>query len=182
MREHFLSLVHRTLAAVDPDPARLSESISKAFEAIRSDRGSLANGGLVALMATPEQREVMDQVSGLMSLLEGHGDITMDRAGRDLVPSADRFSKVLRERRESARGLTKVFQQLIGLQAKLDQYAQGEAFIVAVERVGGPDLLARAWERPENLPTLVEIREPQRWIDRLTATFGPSASSGLAIG
>lgn len=182
MREHFLSMVHRTLASVDPDPARLTESISKAFAAIRTDRGSLADGGLVALMASPEQREVMDRVSGLMSLLEGHGDITMDRAGRDLVPSADRFSKVLRERRESARGLTKVFQQLIGLQAKLDQYAQGEAFIVAVERAGGPELLARAWERPENLPTLVEVRDPQQWIDRLIAPAGASADPGLAIG
>ena len=34
-----------------------------------------------------------------MSLLEGHGDVTMDRAGADRIPS-ERFSRVLRQRRE----------------------------------------------------------------------------------
>jgi uncharacterized protein (DUF2342 family) len=74
---------------------------------------------------------------------------------------------VLRQRRQNASGPAKLLQQLIGLEAKLNQYAQGEAFIEAVEKVGGPELLARAWERPEMLPTLVEIREPSLWIDRV---------------
>src|SRR5438445_10489546 len=39
-------------------------------------------------------------LQGLMSLLEGHGDITMDRAAADRIPSADRFARVLRQRRQ----------------------------------------------------------------------------------
>ncbi|MSW30456.1 MAG: hypothetical protein F2867_09205, partial [Actinobacteria bacterium] len=162
-------LVHETMNTIDPDPARVSETIARVTAAIRAGQKPLADGGLVNLIASPEQRAVLDQVSGMMSLLEGHGDITMDRAGHDLVPSADRFSKVLRERRESARGMAKVFQQLIGLQAKLAQYAQGEAFITEVERAGGQPLLSRAWEGPENLPSIIEIREPRLWIDRMAA-------------
>ena len=171
LREHFLGLVHQTMDTIDPDPARMSETLSRITTAIRSGQKPIADGGLVALFASAEQRAVLDRVSGMMSLLEGHGDITMDRAGHELVPSADRFSKVLRERRESARGLAKVFQQLIGLQAKLAQYAQGEAFITGVERVGGQTLLSRAWEGPENLPSILEIREPQLWIDRMGASL-----------
>jgi coenzyme F420 biosynthesis associated uncharacterized protein len=171
LREHFLGLVHETMNTIDPDPARMSETISRVKTAIRSGQKPLADGGLMTLLANPEQRAVLDQVSGMMSLLEGHGDITMDRAGQDLVPSADRFGKVLRERRESARGMARIFQQLIGLQAKLAQYAQGEAFITDVERAGGQQLLSRAWEGPENLPSILEIREPQRWIDRMGAAL-----------
>lgn len=171
LREHFLSLVHETMNTIDPDPARMSETIARVTTAIRSGQKPLADGGLMTLIASPEQRAVLDQVSGMMSLLEGHGDITMDRAGQDLVPSADRFGKVLRERRESARGMARVFQQLIGLQAKLAQYAQGEAFITDVERAGGQQLLSRAWEGPENLPSILEIRDPQRWIDRMGAAL-----------
>ena len=33
---------------------------------------------------------------------------------------------------------TRVLQRLIGLEAKLAQYEQGEAFIAAVEEQGGP--------------------------------------------
>ena len=169
LREHFISLVHETVGAVDPDPGRLFESFSKAAIAWRSGTNPLADGGIAALVAGPEQRVIIDQVTGMMSLLEGHGDVTMDRAGQGLVPSAARFGEVLRERRESAKGLAKLIQQLIGLEAKLNQYGQGEAFIAAVERAGGPGLLSRAWESATNLPSLLEIREPHRWIERMQA-------------
>jgi uncharacterized protein (DUF2342 family) len=56
---------------------------------------------------------------------------------------------------------------VIGLEAKMNQYAQGEAFIEAVESAGGRRLLDTAWEGPDRLPSLAEIREPQRWIERV---------------
>lgn len=171
LREHFIGLVHETIAAVDPDPARLTEMLARVAASIRAGEKPLADGGLVNLVAGPGQRAVLDQVSGMMSLLEGHGDVTMDRAGKGLVPSADRFGAVLRQRRESVRGFARIMQQLIGLQAKLNQYAQGEAFIAEVERAGGPGLLSRAWEEPANLPSLLEIREPFRWVERMGAAL-----------
>ena len=171
LREHFIGLVHQTLDAVDPDPKRLIDALNRLAGSIRSGTNPLADGGLVNLIAGPEQRATLDQVSGMMSLLEGHGDVTMDRAGADLVPSADRFSRVLRQRRESAKGVSRLVQQLIGLEAKLNQYAQGEAFIADVERAGGTTLLARAWEGPQNLPSIIEIREPHRWIERMGAAL-----------
>jgi putative hydrolase len=102
-------------------------------------------------------------------LLEGHGDVTMDRAGAADVPGAARFSQVLRERRESLKGPAKVLQQVLGLEAKLRQYQQGEEFIHAVEARGGRELIDRVWRGPEWLPNLQEIREPQRLIARVEA-------------
>jgi coenzyme F420 biosynthesis associated uncharacterized protein len=167
MREHFLGLVEQMLESVDPDPKRFLAAIDRAVAAVRRGENPLSDGGVVALVASPEQRAVLDQLSGLMSLLEGHGDITMDRAGADLVPSAGRFSSVLRKRRQSAQGLARLLQQLVGLEAKLAQYEQGERFIEEVEGAGGPSLLELAWERPENLPSIAEIREPATWIARV---------------
>jgi len=104
-----------------------------------------------------------------MSLLEGHGDITMNRAGADLVPEAARFAGVLRDRRKRAGPAARLMQQLIGMDAKLRQYEQGEQFIEAVEKVGGPALLARVWEAPDRLPSLDEIRDPSSWVDRMNS-------------
>lgn len=167
MREHFLGLVHESLQAVDPDPKRFFDAVSRALDEVCRGRNPLDDGGLVTLVATPEQRATLDRISGLMSLLEGHGDVTMDRAGEGRIPSAERFGRVLRQRRQQAQGLARLLQKLIGLEAKLAQYEQGERFIEAVESAGGPELLQRAWESPELLPSLAEIREPQQWVERV---------------
>jgi coenzyme F420 biosynthesis associated uncharacterized protein len=169
LRPHFLSLVDASLGTVDPDPRRFLDGLKRAVDEVRAGRNPLDEGGLVALLASPEQQAVLGQVSGMMSLLEGHGDVTMDRAGADRIPSAERFSRVLRQRRKQASGGAKLLQQLIGLEAKLNQYEQGERFIAAVERAGGTDLLDRVWEEPANLPTMAEVRDPDAWLARVGA-------------
>lgn len=167
LRDHFLSLVKRSLESVDPDPKRFLEAVSRAAEQVRAGENPFDDGGVATLLAGPEQRELFDRIGGLMSLLEGHGDVTMNRAGQERVPSADRFARVLRERRQQVGGVAKLLQRLLGLEAKLRQYRQGELFIEYVEEHGGPTTVDAAWRGPEWLPTLVEIRSPQDWLDRV---------------
>jgi coenzyme F420 biosynthesis associated uncharacterized protein len=166
MRGYFLSLIESTLASVEPDPRRFLDALRRAVDQVRHGQNPLDDGGLLTLLAGPEQYEAIQQVGGLMSLLEGHGDVTMDRAGADRIPSAERFSRVLRQRRQQ-KGPAKVLSTLIGLDAKLRQYEQGERFIETVERAGGPELFARVWAGPEWLPNMAEIRQPERWIERV---------------
>jgi coenzyme F420 biosynthesis associated uncharacterized protein len=169
LREHFLGLVDQLLSSVDPDPQRIAAALGDVIEKRRSGRDPLADGGVMGILATPEQKLALDRISGMMSLLEGHGDVTMDRAGASHIPNADRFGRVLRQRRQQTKGMVKLLQRLVGIEAKIQQYAQGEAFIAAVERAGGTDLLERAWERPENLPTIAEIRAPELWLERMAS-------------
>jgi coenzyme F420 biosynthesis associated uncharacterized protein len=169
LRGYFLSLVHELLSSVEPDPQRLVAALHDVVEKKRGGKDPLADGGVMGILATPEQRQALDKISGMMSLLEGHGDVTMDRAGLGHVPNAERFGRVLRQRRQQTRGVVKLLQRLVGIEAKLQQYAQGEAFIETVEAAGGSALLDRAFERPENLPTIAEIREPATWLARMSS-------------
>ena len=50
--------------------------------------------------------------------------------------------------------------RLTGLDVKLEQYRLGEQFADAVVARQGMEGLNRVWERPENLPTLEEVRDP----------------------
>jgi coenzyme F420 biosynthesis associated uncharacterized protein len=167
LRAHFLSLVNQTLDTVDPDPKRFLEALSRVLDDVRSGHNPLDEGGLATLLASPDQRDVFARIGGMMSLLEGHGDVTMDRAGEGHVPSAARFSKALRQRRRQGSTAAKMVQKVVGIDAKMKQYAQGEKFIAYVERHGGPDALAAAWRGPEWLPDMDEIRSPQDWLDRV---------------
>lgn len=167
MREHFLGLVEQSVAIASPDGRQLLDALLRMATDIRAGRNPLAESGIVGALASPEQLETLRSIQGMMSLLEGHGDVTMDRAALELVPNAGRFARVLRARRESASGVTRFFQQLIGLEAKLRQYADGERFVESVERVGGPELLALAWHGPANLPSAAEIKAPEEWVARV---------------
>jgi putative hydrolase len=143
------------------------DAFGQVVEDLRAGRNPLDEGGLATLFASPDQRDLLGRIGGMMSLLEGHGDVTMDRAGQGHVPSAPRFSRALRERRRQGGSLAKVVQRTIGIDAKLKQYAQGEAFIHYVEEQGGPEALDAAWRGPQWLPNLAEIRAPQEWLDRV---------------
>lgn len=175
MRQHFLDLVGETMDDVDPDPQRFIDGVRRMLDARRAGEDPLADGGLPAVFATEQQRLAIEKIGGLMSLLEGHGDITMDRAGEGIVQRADRFARVLHNRRRSATRFVSLLHKLTGIDAKMQQYIQGEAFIEAVEAHGGRELLDRVWEAPTLLPALAEIREPELWIGRV----GDPAPAGV---
>ncbi|HVB05255.1 MAG TPA: zinc-dependent metalloprotease [Acidimicrobiales bacterium] len=173
MRDYFLSLVERGTSMTAPDAKALLESLRRAATQLRDGRNPLAEGGVVGLLASSDQLATLHEVQALMSLLEGHGDIVMSRAGKELVPGAERFARVLSERRSSAKGVAKFLQQAMGIEAKLRQYAEGERFVEAVIEHGGDALLAQVWQGPELLPTLEEVRDPESWVRRVEGVTSP---------
>ena len=171
LRDHFVGLVSELLGPLSGDPTGFAEVVKRVATEVRAGRNGSGNGdaagaGVVGMLATPEQRVALSKITGMMSLLEGHGDVTMNRAGASEVPGAEHFARVLHQRRSQAKGLTKLMSKLLGLDAKMRQYAEGEQFVESVEAAGGAPLMARVWEGPEWLPTLEEVREPALWVAR----------------
>ncbi len=175
MRDHFLGLVESSLNAFDPDPKRFLDALRRAVTEVKAGKNPLDEGGIVALFATPEQTAVFRRIQGLMSLLEGHGDHVMDRAGAELIPSARRFKQVLHQRRQAG-GPAKLLQKLIGLEAKLRQYHDGETFLEAIEKAD-EEAMAYLWRSPEMLPHIKEIRAPGLWLERV-GLAQPEAKAG----
>ena len=166
MREHYLGLVHEALSLSEMDPAHVMRVMRESVQDRAATKAKLAEGGLAMLFATPRQQPALARIAGLMALLEGHGDITMNRAGESAVPEAERFARVLAARREQTGPIARRLQRLVGFEAKLNQYASGARFIEFIE-AHDPAALQRCWEAPENLPTMEEIRQPTRWLARM---------------
>ncbi|HLX78420.1 MAG TPA: zinc-dependent metalloprotease, partial [Acidimicrobiales bacterium] len=175
MRPYFIGLIERGTSVGVPDVRAVLDSLRRAAADFWEGQNPLADGGIVGLIASSEQLATLRDAQALMSLLEGHAEIVMARAGAAEVPNAAHFGEVLAQRRASARGLVKLAQQLVGIEAKLRQYSEGRHFIEAVEAEGGDALFSRVWEGPEMLPSLDEIRSPSRWIARATEVTTPSA-------
>ena len=171
MKGYFLSLVEASMSLIEPDPKRLVRALERAAEAARRGRNPLDDGGIVGLFATDEQRQVLDQVQALMSLLEGHGNFVMDRLGQRHVTGQERMSAALKARRQSG-GIGAVVRKLVGIEMKMRQYEIGEEFITALERTAGLEALDAAWRDPDCLPTMAELEAPERWLERVGTLTG----------
>lgn len=165
LRSYFLGLVEELVEASKPEAGRMARLAEEVREASAQGRPLVDEKGLFGLLATPDQREVIGKVQALMSLLEGHGHVVMDRIGERELVSQARMSRILSSRRNDPR--TAMFMRLVGLEMKLKQYESGAKFIEGVERQAGWSALDAAWLRPSNLPTLEEIEDPVSWLYRV---------------
>jgi len=165
MKDYFLGLVNELVAASVPQKGTMARVAGELAEAARAGDPLIDEAGLFGIFATPGQRDVIDRVQALMSLLEGHGHVVMDRVGARELVTQDRMSRVFKTRRQDPR--TAMFMRLVGLEMKMRQYDEGAEFIAGVERHAGWSTLDLAWASPENLPTLEEIRNPVLWLERV---------------
>ena len=168
MREHYLSLVKNLLQEVQ---IATDETTKKSYSQIRlsnePEDSRFSEFKLSNFFTSIDQKDSINEIAALMTILEGHGDVIMSRAGKGHIRNQERFEKVVSQRRKSATGATKIFQKLLGIEAKLAQYEQGEEFINTIEESEGIDFLNTVWEDPGNLPKLEEIKDPNLWISRI---------------
>jgi coenzyme F420 biosynthesis associated uncharacterized protein len=121
----------------------------------------------MALIRNPAQREVLDRMTAVMSLVEGHAEYVMDGVGPDVVPSVRTLRKRFAQRRKGIGPVDRVLRRLLGLEQKMKQYADGHTFVAGVVERAGMEGFNRVWESPENLPRIEELTDPQRWVDRV---------------
>lgn len=161
---HFTAEVHDYLQASESD---FGEAVSRAVGSMR--RRSLGDAGLLELVQTPQQREVLDRLTALMSLLEGHADVVMDAVGPKVVPTVEVIRSRFNRRRQQSGTLDGAVKRLLGLDAKLRQYTEGAAFVQGVVDRVGMDGFNAVWTAPETLPRLSEIADPAAWVRRVHA-------------
>ncbi|RNL81242.1 coenzyme F420 biosynthesis-associated protein [Nocardioides marmorisolisilvae] len=172
MRDHLHSLMGQIVNAVETDPsALLSEGMSRvgALVSGKTDpsTGSGQAASLLDLFSTPEQKLVIDQVTGVMSLLEGHADVVMDGVGPEVIPTVSQIREKFTQRRKGVGSLDKLLRRLLGLDQKMAQYRDGAVFVrQAVDKVGMEGFNA-VWAEAANLPTKTEIHDPDAWLRRV---------------
>lgn len=165
VREHFNGLLRQYFDQLNEQLESLGNGLGSLLGRVAQNWGSGSHW--IELMLTPQQRLLFDQLQALMSLVEGYSNHIMNAIGRQLLPSFEQIERRVAQRQQTKTLLEQLFNRLTGMDLKLAQYQQGEAFVNTVVNERGITFAARVWERPENLPTLEEIRNPQRWITRM---------------
>jgi coenzyme F420 biosynthesis associated uncharacterized protein len=121
------------------------------------------------MVMTPEQRELFNSMQALMSVVEGYSNHVMNAVGQRLIPTYELISRRFERRQRQRTAAEQLFARLTGLDIKLEQYRQGEAFINRVVAARGHEFARLVWTGPEYLPSLTELRDPDAWIARVAA-------------
>ncbi|MFI9063109.1 zinc-dependent metalloprotease [Streptomyces sp. NPDC053429] len=172
LRAHLEGEIQTFLGATEMDPMTVLERLREAAQSFAGARPDSEQGdegrSLVDLVQTPEQREVLARLTAVMSLLEGHADFVMDGVGPEVVPSVAEIREKFQQRRASGAGrLDAALRKVLGLDAKMRQYRDGERFVRAVVGQVGMEGFNRVWTSPNTLPTKAEIAKPADWVARV---------------
>jgi coenzyme F420 biosynthesis associated uncharacterized protein len=169
LRTHLEQQIGEFVAVTDLTPEvlreRLQDVLRGVLDAVRGGEGD--SEGLMALISEPAQREVLDRVTAVMSLVEGHAEFVMDNVGPDVVPSVRVLRQRFAQRRKGRGPLDRVVRRLLGIEQKMKQYAEGHEFVAGVVERVGMDGFNRVWSGPETLPLIDELTDPARWVERV---------------
>ncbi len=169
MRQHMLDEVAALTDTLDVDPDAMRQRLKGAVgELAKLVRGEGDGTGLMTALATPEAREVMDRVTGFMSLVEGHAEYVMNAVPASVIPSQQEIEKRFAvRRRRGGNPLDRLLRTLLGMDAKTRQYTQGSQFVRTVVGQVGVAGFNAVWTSPETLPSKAEITAPADWVKRV---------------
>ena len=145
LRAHLHDEISAFLLASDLDPAAMLGRLRGVGESVRDNmrrRGSTATSddaepeGLSFLEAVqnPEQRAILNRLTAVMTLLEGHGEYVMNGVGPSVIPTVEEIGAKFAERRRGQGPADRIVRKLFGLDMKAKQYADGAAFVARCRR------------------------------------------------
>jgi coenzyme F420 biosynthesis associated uncharacterized protein len=173
LRPYMMSSMQDYLNSIDWKGMTRPDFFRRIREQNVSEGDALKAGGLISIIATPEQRAILARLQAVMSVLEGYSNHVMDQVGMQLLPSYDDLKDRFDRRRESKSAAEKLFQRLIGINLKMQQYKIGQKFVDAVVEAEGIEFLNKVWDSAERMPTIDEIGNPSAWIERTKAGTAP---------
>ncbi|MDE0118244.1 MAG: zinc-dependent metalloprotease [bacterium] len=165
-------LLAEYVRSFDTDPAALENKLSDLDLAHPDSLSSLQSvlgdpEVILGAVQSPAQRELLPQITALVTVIAGYVDWVMDSIGRGLIGSYRQLSEALRRRRVTAGAADRFIERLFGLELTQDQYDRGAAFASGVVERAGSEGLARLWQSERELPTAAEVDAPGLWLARI---------------
>jgi coenzyme F420 biosynthesis associated uncharacterized protein len=171
VRVHFNELLDRYMGFMKQDAEYLKQGIEglKVFANRVRNRNKSENGSWIEAFMNDEQRALFNEMQAMMCVVEGYSNHVMNAVGKGLLDNYDEISRKFEERQKQRTQSEQMFARLTGLNVKMEQYRAGERFIDEIVRLRGHESASRVWESKEFLPTMTEIRDPERWLKRVGA-------------
>ena len=175
VRVHFNELLESYMGFLKQDAEALKQGLrGLRLFAQRARTRQQGEGSWMEAIMSPEQREIFNRMQALMCVIEGYSNHVMNAVGHDLLPSYALIASRFEQRQRQRTPAEQVFARLIGLDVKMEQYRLGEIFVNHLVAARGVSVISTLWSGPQAVPSMEEIRDPDRWLSRM-ATMVPDA-------
>ena len=166
---HFVSLVDDFLSTLTVDVGAIQERLSSLdptdTEAVERALGGEGGDALFGAVLDDEQRLKLGRIQAFMAAAEGYADHVMHALGARLLATHAMIEEAMHRHREDET-TDPVFERLLGIDMKREQYVTGRRFCDLVVDLTDEATLARMWGSADALPSLPEIEEPRLWLAR----------------
>ncbi|HUF59416.1 MAG TPA: zinc-dependent metalloprotease [Actinomycetota bacterium] len=166
-RDRFQELLDDYLSTLKLDVEAMQGRLATLDPADPQELQQLAEseGGLFWADLDDEQRLKLGRIQAFMAAAEGYGDHVMQALGAELLGTYPRIEEAMKRYREGEHG-DPVFERLLGVDMKREQYRRGRAFCEVVVEQTDEVTLARMWDSADAMPSLPELDEPRLWLAR----------------
>lgn len=122
--------------------------------------------GLFGTVLDDEQRIKLGRIQAFMAASEGWADHVAAAIGEELLPNHSMIEEAVRRHRE-ADAADPVFERLLGVEMRREQYVAGRVFCDRVSELTDEATLGRMWQDADTMPSLPEVDEPRLWLARV---------------
>jgi putative hydrolase len=175
LRDHLYGVVDDIARETDPDPSGLMDRLQSLDAGGGPDAlQELLEGGGEGLLGPPSAalQAAIGKLEVLLALTAGYAVVIAGQALEGRLPALEAIEAAVRGRladRQSPQGL---FAQLLRADPERAAAARGERFcreVLAATDIAGLD---RVWAHPDFLPSLEELGQPGRWLERVGLVGG----------
>lgn len=164
LRAYLLGLIEQYIDAAEIDSSQLASRLGNLGSPEELSSLLQRPEDLFPLLRSPAQEVLVERIQCFTSATEGYGDWLVRKAGLGLTADFDKIAEGMTRRRAERSSPERMMEKMFGLDLGNEQQRRGYRFVTAIAAAGG---LEHLWEKPENLPDLGELAQPEKWLSRV---------------
>ena len=162
---HLRGLIERYVDGAEVDAGEVMERLQGLADPEQLSRLLEHPDELLPLLTTPAQERMSTEIQAFMAVIEGYADWVVAKAGAGMLSELEKIREGASRRRVERSPAERLLEGLLGLDLKPEHYRAGVRFVQTVADAGK---LGDLWEGPGQAPTLEELREPAKWLARVS--------------
>jgi putative hydrolase len=172
--EQLRRVVDEVALQTEPDASQMMDRLQSLDMGNPEALQELLAGGGEGLLGPPSAalQAAIGKLEVLLALTAGYAVVIAGRALEGRLPALEAIEAAVRGRLADRRGPQGLFAQLLRADPERAAAASGERFcreVLAATDIAGLD---RVWAHPDFLPSLEELGQPGRWLERVGLVGG----------